>query len=201
MIGFIDTLFTQLGTTGNYSAVAVLHTSRYTVAHTHTHSHTKILRFHKSYPGNGFISLTVTSNNTQSVLFTAQFLSCHYSATDNSIPQIPSSYPGRLASRNSNQFISTELFLITTLYEPRRKHKLSIAGKACLQRRCIATEVTRVFVAAGMCLRSRCLAMNVYSDFIIPVSGVVYTQLLRLYVIICTIGVQPQLKPCKTKLC
>jgi hypothetical protein len=33
MIEFIDTLFTQPGTTGNYSAIADLHTSRFTVTH------------------------------------------------------------------------------------------------------------------------------------------------------------------------
>jgi hypothetical protein len=34
MIRFIDTLYTQLGTTGNYSAVANVHTLQFTVAHT-----------------------------------------------------------------------------------------------------------------------------------------------------------------------
>jgi hypothetical protein len=34
MIGFIDTLYTVLGTTGNYSAIADLHTLQFTVAHT-----------------------------------------------------------------------------------------------------------------------------------------------------------------------
>jgi hypothetical protein len=33
MIGFIDTLYTQLGTTDNYSAIAILHTLHFTVAH------------------------------------------------------------------------------------------------------------------------------------------------------------------------
>jgi hypothetical protein len=33
MIGFIDTLFTQLGTTGNYSATAGLNTLQFTVTH------------------------------------------------------------------------------------------------------------------------------------------------------------------------
>jgi hypothetical protein len=31
MIGFIDALFTQLGTTGSYSAIADLHTLQFTV--------------------------------------------------------------------------------------------------------------------------------------------------------------------------
>jgi hypothetical protein len=34
MIGFIDTLFTQLGTTGNYSAIVILHTSEFTASNT-----------------------------------------------------------------------------------------------------------------------------------------------------------------------
>jgi hypothetical protein len=34
--------------------------------------------------------------------------------------------------------VSTELFFITTLYRPRRKHNLSIGGKAGLQRHCLA---------------------------------------------------------------
>jgi hypothetical protein len=34
MIGFIDALYTVLGTTGIYNAVADLHTSQFTVAHT-----------------------------------------------------------------------------------------------------------------------------------------------------------------------
>jgi hypothetical protein len=57
----------------------------------------------------------------------------------------------------------------------RRKHRISIVGKACLQRRCKATEVFSivacVFVVAGICLPSRCVTMNVYSDFGIPAFG------------------------------
>jgi hypothetical protein len=34
MIRFIDTLYTPLGTTGNYSAIADLHTLQFTVTHT-----------------------------------------------------------------------------------------------------------------------------------------------------------------------
>jgi hypothetical protein len=33
MIGFIEILFTQLGTTGNYRAIADLHTLQFTVTH------------------------------------------------------------------------------------------------------------------------------------------------------------------------
>jgi hypothetical protein len=34
MIGFIDTLFTELGTTGNYSAIIILHILNFAVTHT-----------------------------------------------------------------------------------------------------------------------------------------------------------------------
>jgi hypothetical protein len=34
MIGFIDTLYIHLGTTDNYSAIAVLHTLQFTISHT-----------------------------------------------------------------------------------------------------------------------------------------------------------------------
>jgi hypothetical protein len=33
MLGFTDTLFTQLGTTGSYSAISNLHTLQFTVTH------------------------------------------------------------------------------------------------------------------------------------------------------------------------
>jgi hypothetical protein len=33
MIGFIDPLYTQLGTTGNYSVIADLHTLEFTATH------------------------------------------------------------------------------------------------------------------------------------------------------------------------
>jgi hypothetical protein len=33
MLGFIDTLFTQLGTTGNYNAIADLYTLQFIVTH------------------------------------------------------------------------------------------------------------------------------------------------------------------------
>jgi hypothetical protein len=35
MIGFIDTLYTPLWTTGNYSTIADLHTLQFTITHTH----------------------------------------------------------------------------------------------------------------------------------------------------------------------
>jgi hypothetical protein len=74
----------------------------------------------------------------------------------NSLPLLPSSYPGRLASRNSSQFYAANasygIVSCNTLHGLGRKHSLSIVGKACLQRRCIVTEVTRLFLAYSFSL-------------------------------------------------
>jgi hypothetical protein len=66
-IGFIDTVYTPLEITGNYSAIADLHTLQFTV------THTRVLSLHWSYPGNGFqhsnyTSLTVTAAPMKSSL-------------------------------------------------------------------------------------------------------------------------------------
>jgi hypothetical protein len=53
-------------------------------------------------------------------------------------------------SRNLTLFFSTELFFITTLHGPRRKHSLSVVGKACLQCCCIATEVIQLLLACSL---------------------------------------------------
>jgi hypothetical protein len=69
-----------------------------------------------------------------------------------SIPLLPSSCPGRLASRNSTllDYFSIEPLFITILHGPRREHDLSIVGKVCLQRHFIATEVTRSLLAYSL---------------------------------------------------
>jgi hypothetical protein len=69
---------------------------------------------------------------------------------------------------------ASELFFITTLHGPRRKHSLCIVEgvfTALLHSNGSYPIVACVFVAAGMCLPSRCLAMNDYSDFAIPAFG------------------------------
>jgi hypothetical protein len=65
MTGFIAPYtFIQFGTTDNYSTNAILHTFQFTFPHA--------LGFclHYLYPGKGFISLTVTSDHTLSLLGT-----------------------------------------------------------------------------------------------------------------------------------
>jgi hypothetical protein len=63
--------------------------------------------------------------------------------------------PAHILSRNSNLhsmllLTTSELFSIITLHGPHRKHSLSDVGKACLQRCCIATEVTRLLFAYSL---------------------------------------------------
>jgi hypothetical protein len=120
VIGFIDTLYTVLGTTGNQSAIANLHTVQFTDTHalglldfTGRILATDLKAFHsklKSHMKSSFRSLI-------------PFLTPP-------IPLPPSSYAGRLASRSltlhfRRPFYTTEHFLITTLHEPRTKHSFS----------------------------------------------------------------------------
>jgi hypothetical protein len=238
MVGFINTLFTQFGTTGNYGATAELHTLQFSVTHapgfSFFTSHILVTDLYAS------LSLQNTLKSSLYCLIHFLTLFCIYQL--NSIPLLPSSYPGRLANRNSTSFFcpvlyydrrsvgqsvlvssphlglmtrflllsdhcgffiwgalsdertglfftmynmqyillsqmrqgpciyipqeqggpvippgtgypdlfssfSTELFFKNTLHGPRRKYSLSIVVKACLQRLCIVTEVTRLLFA------------------------------------------------------
>jgi hypothetical protein len=95
MIGFIDTLYTPLLTTGNYSAMANVRTLQFTVTHT--------LQFPV------FTSRILATNfNTVVIPVSHMKSSCCYFANFpnpktrlNSILLLPSSHPGRLESRNS----------------------------------------------------------------------------------------------------
>jgi hypothetical protein len=157
MIGFIDTLYIHLRNTGNNIANAYQHTSQSTVTH--------VLGF------SGFTSrilatdLSQTQCNFKSHMKTflhslIPFLSLLCNWQLNSNPLLPSSYPGRLTSRNSTRLdydFSNEFFFITSLYGPRRRHNLSIIVKACLQRSCTATEFTRLLPAYS-------LRVNVFTE-------------------------------------
>jgi hypothetical protein len=105
MIGFIDTLYKVLGSTGNYSAIAI-YTLYSSSLHTHQGSQSSlVVSWQRIYN-----SLTVTSNNTWSLLFTSQLISfaiilqLPISKTQlNSVSLLPGSYPDRLASQNSTR--------------------------------------------------------------------------------------------------
>jgi hypothetical protein len=64
MFGFIDTLFTQLEPTGNYSATAI--STHFTV---HRYTRTRVLFLQKSHPGNGFITVSLSLQITHEVFF------------------------------------------------------------------------------------------------------------------------------------
>jgi hypothetical protein len=66
MIGFLDTLYTPFGTTGNWSAITDLRTLQFTVTHA-----LGFTVFTSRILATGLYSLTVTSNHTLSFLFTA----------------------------------------------------------------------------------------------------------------------------------
>jgi hypothetical protein len=150
---FIDTLFTQLGTTGNYSTIAILRTLQFTVTHAlgfsvltnrllatdlqkshgHFKSHMKS-SFHSLLPFLSFLLLT---------------FDCHH------LPQLDQNLD------NSIDFLCP---FITPRQWPRRKHSLCIVQKACLLILCLAMEVLLLAAhpSAGICLLSRCLAMGLY---------------------------------------
>jgi hypothetical protein len=133
------------------------HYTTYTHFAVHHYTRTRVLSLYWSCPGNGFIRVSLSLQITHEIFFAppnsflAIFLKLSISKTLlNSVPLIPCSNPGRLASRNSNRlecYFSIELFFITTLHGPRRKHSISIAGKVCLELRCIATEVSLLLLA------------------------------------------------------
>jgi hypothetical protein len=76
----------------------------------------RILSLHLSYPGNGFITVSLSFQITHEVFFSQSnsFLAITLqppipTTRLNSIPLLPSSHPGRLASRNSTRLDSTRL--------------------------------------------------------------------------------------------
>jgi hypothetical protein len=113
--------------TCNYSAIAVLQTLQFTVPHTLSFS---VLTSHILATD---LYQSVTSNHTWIICtnsFLAIILQLPIPKTRlNSIPLLPRSYPGKLASRNSilHNCCSIELFFITTLHGPHGKHRLLLS--------------------------------------------------------------------------
>jgi hypothetical protein len=97
----------------------------------------------------------------------------------NSICLLPSSYPGRLASRNSTQLHTAPASFRTLLYIYFTRTTQKTQPFYCWEGVFTAplhsngsySVVTCVFSAAGMCLPSRFPTMNIYSDFAIPTFG------------------------------
>jgi hypothetical protein len=125
----------QLGTTGN-TALSLIYTLHSSPLHTHQGSQSSlVVSWQRIYN-----SLTVISDHTWSLLFTAWFPSCYYSATANSI-QFLCSQAHILAGWRLNSTLIYKHVARTT-----QKTHPAIVRKACLQRRCIATDVTRLLL-------------------------------------------------------
>jgi hypothetical protein len=64
MIGFIDNLYTQFGTTGSYSAIAIPALYRSLL-----HTDTRVLGLHELYPDNIFVTVSLSLQITHEVFF------------------------------------------------------------------------------------------------------------------------------------
>jgi hypothetical protein len=139
----------------------------------HRYTSTIFLGLHYSCPGNGFITLTLSLQITHEVFlaqsnsFLAIILQLPISKTR--LNSIPSSYPGRLASRNSTFHFRLDycsILLNTALWRLCTDHAENTASikEACWLVRCLALDVLflRSYACAGMCLPSRCLTMCLY---------------------------------------
>jgi hypothetical protein len=105
MTEFIDTLFTPLGTTGSYRAIADLHTSQFTVTHA-----LRFSVFTSRILETEFITVChFKPNRKPSFHSLIPFLPLFCNCQLNPIPLLPSSYPGRLASRNSTLLYAASL--------------------------------------------------------------------------------------------
>jgi hypothetical protein len=107
--------------------------------------------------------------------FLPLFCNCQLS----SIPLLPSSYPGRLAFRNSTQFHYVPASFAANLYNHFARTTQKTQPLYCsesmftgpLHSNGSYSIIACVFVVSGMCLQSLCLAINVFSDFTIPAFG------------------------------
>jgi hypothetical protein len=148
-----------------YSAIADVRT-------VHRYTRTRILSLHWSYPCNGFISVTVTSNHTWSILYTANFfLSFHYSATAKSedSTEFNSSAPRLLPwQAGVSELYSTQFYAATASFGNLSYIHFARTTQKTQPLYCWQGLFTRllhsngrysfvacVFVAAEMCLPSR----------------------------------------------
>jgi hypothetical protein len=174
MVGFIAPYsFTPLGTTGNYSAIADLHTLQFTVTHAlgfsvftsilatdlyqsycHFKSHMKS-SWHSLIPFLPFPAGVSSEGLTQFNSSAPEFTSWQAG-----VPKINSS----LLDYCSILLYAAEHFFITTLHGPHAENTASIVKKEYLLIRCLEMDVLllRTCASAGMCLPSRCLAMGIH---------------------------------------
>jgi hypothetical protein len=123
MIGLLGTLYTVRGTTVSYSAIAVpAHTLQFTVTH-----------------ALGFSVIT-------SRILATDLSQSHCNFKSHMRAYVPAGWSLETRLSSVPLLTASDLFFVT-LYGPRRKHSLSVVEKACLQRRCIATDVIRLLLA------------------------------------------------------
>jgi hypothetical protein len=158
-----------------YSAIADLHTLRFTVTHSLGFS-----VFTSRILATDFITASLSLQITHEIFFAKpnSFLAIILQlpipkSRLSSIPMFSSSYPGRLASRNSTLFSWSLLYnhFARTTHKTQPLSCLEGVFTAPLQSNGSYSRDACIFVAAEICLASRCLAMNVYSDFFIPAFG------------------------------
>jgi hypothetical protein len=107
--------------------------------------------------------------------FLPLFCNCQYQRLLSSIPLLPSSYPGRLASQNWTDCSQLNSFLCNHFSWTTQKTQPLWCWEgmftALLHSNRSYSIVACIFVAMGMCLPSSCLAMDVSSDFTVPAFG------------------------------
>jgi hypothetical protein len=170
MIGFIDTSFTQLRTTGNYSAIAdllqfiVAHTMGFSVFTTRIQA-TDLSQFHCNFRSHLKSSL---HSLIPSLPFLSITLDCHLQNSTQFLTTINSNqlfFSYTLSVSDSNQPLPWNFPLYSLEADPTENivFYCPILFEACLLIRCLAVDVLllRALVPAGMCLPSRCLAMTV----------------------------------------
>jgi hypothetical protein len=136
--GFIDYLYTPLGTTSNYSIIANLHTLQITAAPS------------KPFPACCVATsrYLITASNSGDSSASSLGSSCHSRPCRTLVnwtiaPSLPSLiFRAQLNCHPSTNWIAPILFFITTLHGPHRKH--------------LSSNVACMFVSSGTCLPSRC---------------------------------------------
>jgi hypothetical protein len=185
MTGFIDTLYMSLWTTGNYSSISI---STIYSSLLHTLVSSVYYPLHWSFPGNGFITVSLQLQHTmKSSLYSLNpFLPFILNYSANFQLRRRSQFSAATADPGT-ELNSTSSCLRSSLYNlgVARTKKINTASSTvacwftaaqmCLPHCCVATRLARTtentvllllraLASVGMYLPSRCIAMN-YSWF------------------------------------